>query len=130
MCVCGWQLVAAAVVLQLLITTYGEIEGRRRRNVARESVRHLFADHEAATEPRDLTRPSDRFGGTGEPHSRARRPPVPPERPQARPDRSPSPERTRSPPHPAPGAMTRRVPVPDGERDTTLDESHRYPRAR
>lgn len=31
MCVCGWQLVAVTVLLQLLILAYGEIEGRRRR---------------------------------------------------------------------------------------------------
>lgn len=30
MCVCGWQLVAVTVLLQLLILAYGEIEGRCR----------------------------------------------------------------------------------------------------
>ncbi len=30
MCVCGWQLVAVTMLLQLLILAYGEIEGRRR----------------------------------------------------------------------------------------------------
>ncbi len=35
MCVCGWQLITLGVVTQLLIITYGELEGRRRANTGR-----------------------------------------------------------------------------------------------
>lgn len=35
MCFCGWQLVGATVVLQLLIIAYGEIEGRGRQRATR-----------------------------------------------------------------------------------------------
>jgi hypothetical protein len=40
MCVCGWQLVAVTVLLQLLILGYGEIEGRRRSAADLRALRH------------------------------------------------------------------------------------------
>jgi len=71
MCVCGWQLVAVTVLLQLLILAYGEIEGRRRsaadhqpvdaattaecgptaRHRTGEPVQALRARHDAETLP-------------------------------------------------------------------------------
>lgn len=53
MCFCGWQLVAATVVLQLLIIAYGEIEGRRRQR-APASPRTVRPPA-PPRKPRDLT---------------------------------------------------------------------------
>lgn len=44
MCVCGWQLVAVTVLLQLLIIGYGEIEGRRRSEADRLTLHHRLTD--------------------------------------------------------------------------------------
>lgn len=62
--------------------------------------------------------PADPPGPAGGPPDPPRRRPPhpccslpPPEQPPARQDRSPYPDRTRFPPHPAPGAHRRRVPV-------------------
>lgn len=44
MCVCGWQLVAVTVLLQLLILAYGEIEGRRRSAADLRALRHQPVD--------------------------------------------------------------------------------------
>ncbi|MEY7972577.1 hypothetical protein AB8O38_11320 [Saccharomonospora xinjiangensis] len=44
MCVCGWQLVAVTVLLQLLILGYGEIEGRRRSAADLRAFRHRQVD--------------------------------------------------------------------------------------
>lgn len=56
MCVCGWQLVAVTMLLQLLILAYGEIEGRRRS----------AADHQPADAP-TAQRSSTARHRTGEP---------------------------------------------------------------
>lgn len=40
MCVCGWQLITLAVITQLLIITYGELDGRRRSKTDAERTGH------------------------------------------------------------------------------------------
>jgi hypothetical protein len=44
MCVCGWQLVAVAVAMQLMAIAYGDIEGRRRSDADWLALRCRLAD--------------------------------------------------------------------------------------
>jgi hypothetical protein len=58
MCVCGWQLVAVAVAVQVMAIAYGDIEGRRRSDADWLALRCRLADFTASGATRPTSKPN------------------------------------------------------------------------